>query len=95
MVIGAQFGPKLAYRVNSVQLKQIFGLVLVYPLVRMVRAGQMLLDPSGTDFVLATVGDILVWVLIIIPIGLVKVYLNRGSGLVTGQEEPSEASSES
>jgi uncharacterized membrane protein YfcA len=95
MVIGAQFGPRLAYRVNSVQLKQIFGLVLVYPLVRMVRAGQLLLDPSGTDFVLATVGDIMVWLLIIVPIGLIKVYLNRGKGLITEQEEPGEVSSES
>jgi hypothetical protein len=61
----------------------------------MVRAGQLLLDPSGTDFVLATVGDIMVWLLIIVPIGLIKVYLNRGKGLITEQEEPGEVSSES
>ena len=95
MVIGAQFGPKLALRVNSVQLKQVFGLVLVYPLVRMVRAGQMLLDLSGTDFVLATVGNIFVWLLIVVPIGLIKVFLNREKGLVTVQEEPNEVASES
>ncbi|MFQ5832565.1 MAG: sulfite exporter TauE/SafE family protein [Candidatus Thorarchaeota archaeon] len=77
MVIGAQFGPRLAIRVDSVRLKQIFGLVLVYPLVRMVRAGQMLLDPTGTDFMLTTLGDVLVWMVIIIPIGIMKLALNR------------------
>ncbi|MHA2379286.1 MAG: sulfite exporter TauE/SafE family protein [Candidatus Thorarchaeota archaeon] len=95
MLIGAQFGPRLAYRVNAVQLKQIFGLVLAYPLVRMVRAGQMLLDPSGTDFVLATVGDVLVWLLVIIPIGIIKVYLNRRPGIVAEQVEPRDVSSNS
>ena len=92
MVIGAQFGPQLALRVDAVRLKQIFGLVIVYPLVRMVRAGHMLLDPSGTDFVLATFGDVLVWLLIVVPIAAIKVYLNRTEEHVMEQEEPVEAS---
>lgn len=95
MVVGAQFGPRLAVRVNAVRLKQIFGLVLVYPLVRMVRAGQMLLDPSGTDFVLATLGDVLVWLLVVIPIALIKVYQNRSEELNESQKEPDESLSDS
>ncbi|MBN2230851.1 MAG: sulfite exporter TauE/SafE family protein, partial [Candidatus Thorarchaeota archaeon] len=44
MVIGAQIGPRFACKVNAVQLKQVFGLVLVFPLVKMMYLGQMLLD---------------------------------------------------
>ncbi|NHJ15295.1 MAG: sulfite exporter TauE/SafE family protein [Candidatus Thorarchaeota archaeon] len=77
MVIGAQIGPKLACRVNAVQLKQIFGLVLVYPLVRMVRAGQLVFDPTGTDFVAATLGDVIIWLVIVVPIGILRVYQKR------------------
>ncbi len=95
MVIGAQFGPRLAIRVNALRLKQIFGLVLVYPLVRMVKAGQMLLDPSGTDFVLATIGDVMVWLLIVIPTAAIKVYLNRSEGHVIEQDNLGKSSYDS
>ncbi len=77
MIIGAQFGPKLAYRVNSVQLKQIFGLILVYPLVRMVRAGQIMFDPTGTNYLMATLGDVIIWLIIVLPIWLIRLYQKR------------------
>jgi uncharacterized membrane protein YfcA len=77
MIIGAQFGPKLACRVNSVQLKQIFGLILVYPLVRMVKAGQLVFDPTGTNYFLATLGDVIIWLVIVVPIALLRVYQKR------------------
>lgn len=77
MVIGAQIGPKLACRVNAIQLKQIFGLVLVYPLVRMVNAGRLIFDPSGTDIIASTLGDIIIWLTIIVPIGFLRLYQKR------------------
>ncbi|MFW9835200.1 MAG: sulfite exporter TauE/SafE family protein [Candidatus Thorarchaeota archaeon] len=77
MVIGAQFGSRLACRVNSVQLKRIFGLILVFPLVKMMKLGQMWLDPSSTNILLSTVGDIIIWLIIVLPIGLFRLYQLR------------------
>ncbi|MFX1579806.1 MAG: sulfite exporter TauE/SafE family protein, partial [Promethearchaeota archaeon] len=77
MVIGAQFGSRLACKVNSVQLKRIFGLILVFPLVKMMRLGQMWLDPSATSVLLSTVGDIIIWLIIVLPIGLFRLYQLR------------------
>ncbi len=79
MVIGAQIGPRLASKVNAVQLKQVFGLVLVFPLVKMMYLGQMLLDPAGESFVMATIGDLIIWVIIVVPIGLLRLYQLRKS----------------
>jgi uncharacterized membrane protein YfcA len=77
MVIGAQIGPRLACRVNAVQLKQVFGLVLVFPLVKMMTLGQMWLDPTDTSFAMATLGDFLIWLIIVVPIGLLRLYQIR------------------
>ncbi|MHA1575913.1 MAG: sulfite exporter TauE/SafE family protein, partial [Candidatus Thorarchaeota archaeon] len=72
MVIGAQIGPKLACRVNAVQLKQVFGLILVFPLVKMMKLGQYWLDPLDQSLLIATIGDIFIWLGIIVPIGLIR-----------------------
>jgi uncharacterized membrane protein YfcA len=77
MIIGAQIGPRIACKINAVQLKQIFGLVLVFPLVKMMKLGQIWLDPANQSFVIATIGDIIIWLGIIIPIGLVRFYLTK------------------
>ena len=77
MLIGAQIGSRFACRVNAVQLKRIFGLVLVFPLVRMMKLGQFWLDPSGTNYLLALTGDILIWLAIVVPVGLIRYYQLR------------------
>ena len=77
MIFGGQIGSRFASKVDAVRLKHIFGLVLVFPLVKMVRLGQLWLDPSGTNFLLATLGDVLIWLAIVIPIGLLKLYISR------------------
>ncbi|NHI90041.1 MAG: sulfite exporter TauE/SafE family protein [Candidatus Thorarchaeota archaeon] len=77
MVIGAQFGSRLACRVNSVQLKRVFGLVLVFPLVKMMKLGQLWLDPSGSNVLISTAGDIIIWLAIVVPIGLFRLYQIR------------------
>ncbi|UCE11527.1 MAG: sulfite exporter TauE/SafE family protein [Candidatus Thorarchaeota archaeon] len=74
MLIGAQFGARFASRVNAAQLKRIFGLILVFPLVKMMKLGQFWLDPLGVDFLLATIGDVIIWAIIVIPIGIVRMY---------------------
>jgi len=88
MIGGAQIGSKIACRVDSVRLKQAFGLVLMFPLIKMARLGQMWLDPSGTDFALALLGDTLLWLTVVIPTAIVRfVILRRENGLA--REEPS------
>jgi uncharacterized membrane protein YfcA len=77
MLVGAQFGSKFATKVDSVQLKRIFGVILVFPLVRMMRLGQMWLDPLGTSVLMSTIGDIVIWLIIVVPIGLFSLYKIR------------------
>ncbi len=75
MVIGAQFGPRLACRVNSVQLKRVFGLILVFPLVKMMELGHLWLEPGGDpNSAISMLGNILIWLIVVIPIGLIRYY---------------------
>jgi uncharacterized membrane protein YfcA len=91
MVLGGQIGSRLAPRVNSVQLKRIFGLILVFPLVKMMRLGQMWLDPLDTSILMSTVGDLIIWLLIVVPIGLLRLYQIRKQNTVALKlEKPSE-----
>jgi uncharacterized membrane protein YfcA len=79
MVVGAQIGPPLAARVNAVQLKRVFGLVLVFPLIKMMRLGSLWLDPGNQYSVMSTMGDVIIWLGIVIPIGLIRFYQIRNS----------------
>ena len=75
MVIGAQIGPRLACKVNSVQLKRIFGLILVFPLVKMMELGHYFFDPLGDpNSMISLAGNITIWILIVVPIGLIRYY---------------------
>lgn len=86
MIVGGQIGPKLAWRVNAVQLKQAFGLILVFPLVKMMYLGQMLMDPENVSFLMATIGDLIIWLLIVVPIGLFRLFQLRKK-VPPGQQE--------
>jgi len=86
MLLGAQVGSKLAHKVNSVQLKRIFGLILVFPLVKMMRLGQMWLDPLDTNLLMATIGDIIIWLLIVIPIGFMRFFYIRNHASIDSTE---------
>lgn len=74
MIIGAQIGPKYACKIDGVFLRRIFGAILVFPLIHMMNVGQQLLDPSGTNFAIATLGDFIVWLLIILPHACIWLY---------------------
>lgn len=80
MLVGGQIGSRLGCRVNSVKLKQIFGLILVYPLITMMRLGQMWLDPNGSSEILSTIGNLIIWLAIVVPIGLLRLYQIRKQG---------------
>ena len=90
MVLGAQLGSRIAPRVNSVQLKRVFGIILVFPLIKMMRLGRMWLDPMGTDILTSTIGDIIIWLIIVIPIGLFRLYQIRkqATGEVEAMDPP-------
>jgi uncharacterized membrane protein YfcA len=77
MVVGGQIGPPLAARVNAVQLKRAFGLVLVFPLIKMMRLGSLWLDPGNQYSLTSTMGDIIIWLAIVVPIGLIRYYQIR------------------
>ncbi|MBD3408471.1 MAG: TSUP family transporter [Candidatus Lokiarchaeota archaeon] len=76
MIVGAQIGPRLACKVNAVQLKQIFGLVLVFPLVKMARLGMTLFNQSDAYSLVSITGDVIIWLAIVIPIALIKYFLS-------------------
>ena len=77
MLVGGQIGARLACKVNSVQLKRIFGLIIILPLISMMQLGQLWLDPLGTRGILSTTGDVIIWLAIVVPIGLIRLYQLR------------------
>ncbi|MFW9889635.1 MAG: TSUP family transporter [Candidatus Thorarchaeota archaeon] len=77
MIIGGQIGPRYACRIDEVQLKRIFGFLLVFPLVAMMDIGRMWLDPLGVSFLLGIIGDLIISLLIIVPIGVLRWYQIR------------------
>jgi uncharacterized membrane protein YfcA len=87
MLIGGQIGARIACRVNAVQLKRIFGLIIILPLISMMKLGQMWLDPLGTRGIVSTTGDVIIWLAIVIPIGLIRLYQLRQ---LSHQNEPVE-----
>jgi uncharacterized membrane protein YfcA len=87
MVLGAQIGSRIAPRVNSVQLKRVFGLILVFPLVKMMKLGQIWLN--STDILISTIGDIIIWLCIVVPIGLIRLYQIRKQSQPSPEPETS------
>jgi len=77
LVVGAAIGSDYACEVDGVLLKRFFGVILVYPLIRLIRLGQLWLDPSGTNLLLCTIGDIIIWMLIVLPCAIIWIYWRR------------------
>ncbi len=67
MVIGGIIGPRYAARVDSVLLQRLFGFLLIFPLVKLMTLGHLWLDPGGSNYLLATIGDAIIWLLIGVP----------------------------
>ncbi|MFW9786727.1 MAG: sulfite exporter TauE/SafE family protein [Candidatus Thorarchaeota archaeon] len=81
MVIGGLIGTKYASRLDAAWLQRLFGFLLIFPLVKMMRLGHMWLDPGGSDYILATIGDAIIWLLLAIPLWLLsdlqRMYIRR------------------
>ena len=89
MLLGGQIGSRLACKVNAVQLKQIFGLIIILPLISMMKLGQMWLDPNGVRGLVSTIGDIIIWLIIVLPIGILRFYqLRKQSNQTDMSAEP-------
>ncbi|MHA2209216.1 MAG: sulfite exporter TauE/SafE family protein [Candidatus Thorarchaeota archaeon] len=77
MVVGGQIGPRYACRIDAVHLKRVFGVLLVFPLVKMMGLGRLWLDPLGLNFHMEIIGDFIICLLIILPIVFFRWYQIR------------------
>jgi hypothetical protein len=77
MIIGGQIGPRYACRIDAVHLKRVFGVLLVFPLVKMMGLGRLWLDPLGLSFHLEIIGDLIICLLIVVPIAILRWYQIR------------------
>lgn len=76
-ILGGKIGADYACNIDGVFLKRFFGAILVFPLVHLVDLGQIWFDPLGTNILISTAGDILIWMLVVIPCVLVWIYWRR------------------
>lgn len=83
-IIGGKFGASYACKVDGVLLRRLFGVILVFPLVHLMDLGRLWLDPLGTDLMLCTIGDIILWTLIVLPCVILWIYWSK-KNLVTQQ----------
>jgi uncharacterized protein len=84
-IFGGKFGANFACKVDGVLLKRLFGVILVFPLVHLMYLGQLWLDPTGTNFLLSTIGDIALWILFVLPCTIVWVYWSRNNKVMQQQ----------
>ncbi|MGY5873090.1 MAG: sulfite exporter TauE/SafE family protein [Candidatus Thorarchaeota archaeon] len=76
-ILGGKIGADYACEIDGVILKRFFGAILVFPLVHLMNLGQMWFDPLGTNILISTAGDILIWILVVISCILVWIYWRR------------------
>lgn len=72
MIVGGAIGPKYASRVDGVWLQRFFGFLLIFPLVKMMTLGHSWLNPGGSNYILATFGDAIIWLLIGVPVWILS-----------------------
>ena len=76
-LIGGLIGSKYAYYVNTAHLQKLFGFLLIFPLVTMMKLGHLWLDPNGSGYILATIGNTIIWLLISITSWILSSYRNQ------------------
>ena len=76
-IVGGKFGANFACNVDGVLLRRLFGAILVFPLVHLLSLGQLLLDPLGTNLLICTIGDILIWMIVVLPCILEWIYWHK------------------
>ena len=79
LVVGAIIGTDYACKVDGVLLKRFFGVILVYPLIHLMHLGSLLLDPLGTSSLIAIIGNIVIWLLVVVPCAIVWIHWKRNT----------------
>ncbi|MHA2192951.1 MAG: sulfite exporter TauE/SafE family protein [Candidatus Thorarchaeota archaeon] len=77
MIVGGQLGPRYACKIDAVHLKRAFGVLLVFPLVKMMGLGRIWLDPLSLNFQMEIIGDLIICLVIIVPIAVFRWYQIR------------------
>jgi uncharacterized membrane protein YfcA len=72
MIVGGIIGPRYASRADSAWLQRLFGFLLIFPLIKMMTLGHLWLDPGGSNYILATIGDAIIWLVIAIPMWIIS-----------------------
>ena len=80
MIVGGVIGPRYATRVDAISLQRLFGFLLIFPLVKMMTLGHIWLDPGGANYILATIGDAIIWLLIGVPVWILSSRLKSSHG---------------
>lgn len=93
-LLGGSIGSRSAYKVETAQLQRLFGFLLIFPLVTMMRLGQFWFDPTGSDYFLITTGNIIIWLILGIPIWLLATHYitprkRREKQSITDETSPS------
>ncbi|TFG31851.1 sulfite exporter TauE/SafE family protein, partial [Candidatus Thorarchaeota archaeon] len=76
-IFGGKIGAGYACKVDGVLLRRLFGAILVFPLVHLMDIGRLWLNPPGTNLLLCTIGDIILWILIVLPCAIVWIYWSK------------------
>ncbi|TFG29094.1 sulfite exporter TauE/SafE family protein, partial [Candidatus Thorarchaeota archaeon] len=76
-IFGGKIGAGYACKVDGVLLRRLFGAILVFPLVHLMDIGRLWLNPPGTNLLLCTTGDIILWILIVLPCAIVWIYWSK------------------
>ncbi len=74
MIIGGIIGPKYASKVDGRKLQRFFAFILIFPIIKMMTLGQLWLDPSDSNYLMATIGDIIIWLVIGVPLWVITSY---------------------
>jgi len=77
MLTGAPIGVRYACRVKASNLKAAFGIMLIYPIIRMAELGQSL--TQSEDFVVSTIGDFAIWLAVVLPVIAMRVHILRAA----------------
>lgn len=79
LVIGSVIGSGYACKIDGVLLKRFFGFILVFPLIHLMNLGQLWLDPLGTSYLTCTIGDVILWIMVVLPCVMIWIYWGRNS----------------
>ena len=77
LVIGAFMGSDYACKVDGVLLKRFFGAILVYPLIHLMHLGSLWLDPLGINSTISIIGNILIWLLVVLPCAIMWMHWQK------------------